>query len=333
MGFSLRTLRGRRLLGASVALGAVAVLTLAACSSSSDSSDSTTTSAAPGQIDIVASTSVWGSIASTVAGSHGAVTSILSGTSADPHSYEATPADAAKLSDAQLIVFNGGGYDQFAEDIVDQHKDKPAVNAFEIHNHGVPAAGAQAPAAEGHEGHDHSEVNEHVWYDTTTAVGVAQAIADQLSAVDADNAGEYQANAKQFASDAGRISAVTSRIADQYPGAKVAQTEPVAHYLLDAAKIEDATPEEFEEAIETESDPSPQVVAQTRDLVQSKAVRALVYNGQTSDRVTEDLRSVAETAGVPVVEVTEGLPDGQNYIDWQVDTANKLASALATSAQ
>jgi zinc/manganese transport system substrate-binding protein len=109
----------------------------------------------------------------------------------------------------------------------------------------------------------------------------------------------------------------------------VAQTEPIAHYLLVAAELKDATPEEFTNAIEDGNDPSPAAIAATRQLLSEKQARALVYNIQTQDKVTQDMRTTAETAGVPVVEVTETLPEGLDYIQWQTQTAESLANALS----
>ncbi len=57
-------------------------------------------------------------------------------------------------------------------------------------------------------------------------------------------------------------------------------------------------------------------------------MQALVYNVQTQDRVTQDVRATAESAGIPVVEVTETLPEGLDYIQWQTNTAESLAAAL-----
>ena len=61
-----------------------------------------------GQATVVASTDVWGSVASAVAGEHAAVKSIVISAVADPHSFEASPADAAAIADASLVVYNGG---------------------------------------------------------------------------------------------------------------------------------------------------------------------------------------------------------------------------------
>ena len=73
-------------------------------------------------IVVVASTDVWGSVARAVAGRHVAVRSILSGGDIDPHSYEASPADAAAIADATLVVFNGGGYDAWVDRVLARHR-------------------------------------------------------------------------------------------------------------------------------------------------------------------------------------------------------------------
>ena len=71
-----------------------------------------------GALSVVASTDVWGSVVSAVAGRHVTVKSILSGANIDPHSYQVSPSDAAAISDASLVVFNGGGYDSWVDDVL-----------------------------------------------------------------------------------------------------------------------------------------------------------------------------------------------------------------------
>jgi zinc/manganese transport system substrate-binding protein len=44
--------------------------------------------------------------------------------------------------------------------------------------------------------------------------------------------------------------------------------------------------------------------------------------------VTEDVRRIAEENGIRVVEVTETLPAGQDYVSWQRTAAQDLADAL-----
>ncbi|ANS25508.1 ABC transporter permease [Rhodococcus opacus] len=317
----MRASSGFRAATAAVGLSFAAALTLTACNS-----DTT----GDGTLTVVASTNVWGSVAQAVAGDKVDVTSIITEPSSDPHSFEASPTDAAELTDASLIVYNGGGYDHFVDDIIGTgNSDQLTVNAFDLLEGGAHAGEDEhSDGGDSPEGHDHGELNEHVWFDVDTVDATAQSIADKLGQLDPDNADAYQANAATFHGQLEQISAITDGIAAAHKDAPVAQTEPIAYYLLQSASLKDVTPPDFTSAIENGNDPAPAAIAATRQLLTDKQVQALVYNVQTQDRVTQDVRATAESAGVPVVEVTETLPEGLDYIQWQTNTAESLAAAL-----
>ncbi|WP_280409284.1 metal ABC transporter solute-binding protein, Zn/Mn family [Nocardia brasiliensis] len=292
----MKTRLARRLAG--IAVGVATAVTLTACGSTEDS----------GTPSVIASTNAWGNIAGAVAGPDAKVESLISDPSADPHSHETSAVESAKLSDADLIVYNGGGYDEFAEKAV-AGKNKRTVDAFALRA-------------------DQSDENEHVFYDLKTVGLVADKIATELGALDPAHAPGYTERATAFKDKLGAIVAIAAKVAAEHPKTPVLQTEPLAHYLLLTAGAEDRTPHEFQEAIEQETDPAPAAVAATRELLTGKQVRALVYNVQTQDKITKELRTIAQSAGIPVVEVTETLPDGVDYIQWQTKNAEALAAAL-----
>ena len=295
----------RRVLATMTAL--VVGLGLAACSSDKSESNH---GQATGQATVVASTDVWGSVAGAIAGDHAKVKSILNSAVDDPHSYEASPADAAEIADASLAIFNGGGYDKWFEDALSNSPKVPTVNAYSL----LPNAPQGA--------------NEHVFYDMTTTKAVASQIADRLASADPANAAAYRANAEEFGKKADEILIAERAIGQAHPGAAVAATEPVAHYLLAAAGITDKTPEGFANAVEQDTDPAPADLAAMLDLINTRQVAALVYNAQTQTALTEQLQDAAAKAGVPVVTVTETLPAGTDYLTWQRQTADQLAGQL-----
>ncbi|MEU5844150.1 zinc ABC transporter substrate-binding protein [Rhodococcus sp. NPDC047139] len=332
--------------------------TLAACGADTSGTDD-------GAIRVVASTNVWGSIAQAVAGDRIEVESLITEPNADPHSYEASPLDAAAIGDASLVVYNGGGYDHFVDDILAASGGGPAVvEAFALfesgeysdlhagHDHGTDENGeslSDALASEehshedvnsddhshddhSHEGHDHGGINEHVWYDLATADAVAHAVADRLSELDPEGAATYEANAAAFHENLHYASDLVEKIAETHDGASIAQTETIGHYLVQAAALNDATPADFTNAIENGTDPSPAAIATTRQLLADKQVRVLLYNPQTEDRISREMRTAAESSGIPVVEVFETLPEGVDYIQWQARTAENLAAALETAS-
>ncbi|MEZ0349941.1 metal ABC transporter solute-binding protein, Zn/Mn family [Mycobacterium sp. pR1184] len=261
---------------------------------------------------VVASTDVWGSVARAVAGRHVNVKSVLSGATIDPHTYQASASDAAVIMDAGLVVYNGGGYDPWATQVLSGHSDIKTVDAYSF-----------APKAD-----NANPPNEHVFYDLGVAKAVANTIADRLAAIDAANAADYRANAAGFGRDVDNIAASERTIANTFPDTSVVATEPVAYYLVKATGLVDRTPESFMSANENGTDPSPADMAFVLDLVNRHQVAAVLVNPQTATPAINGLQDAARRAGVPVTLVTETLPDGADYLTWQRKTVDQLQAAL-----
>ena len=322
------TVSDRRVRRATTALAGLtaAALALTACGSGEGGPGGS-----DGKLKVVASTSVWASVAQAVGGDKVEVEALISDPAADPHSYESTPRDAAKVTDADLVVLNGGGYDEFAEQIL-AGKPKPTVEAVagehpepapaEEHGHEHPEP---APAEE--HGHDHS-VNEHVWYDLHAVHETADRIADELGKLQPANAQAFKDSAARFSGEVGGLETRVQQLAAKQQGKKVIVTEPVAHYLVEAAKLEDITPPEFVKAIESESDPSAAAVAEIQNAVGTRQAAAVLYNPQTESPVTESVRRAAEQNQTPVVEMTELLPAGKTYVQWMDAQITALDAAL-----
>lgn len=329
---------------AALVAGPVALtLVLTACGSSQ--TDTPSTPDTP-QVSVVASTDAWGSVARAVGGNLVQVESIIDSPGVDPHGYEATPADATTVGDAQLIVRNGGGYDAFMTDLVGASTgNAPVIDAVEVsgggggHEHGPAEQGSaeqgsgehehEHEGAAGHE-HEHGAVNEHVWYDLTAVQQVADAVAQQLTTIDPAHADYYDTNVEALRGGLQQLTSKATDIGGTHPGARVAVTEPVPEHLLHTVGVQNVTPPEFTSAVEEGSDPPAAVVARTLDLFRAQPpVDALVVNSQTGSASTDQVRTAAEEAGVPVVEMSETLPDGvDDYVLWMNTNLDQLRAAL-----
>lgn len=282
----------------------VAATALAACACGS-----TSTASDDGRIPVVASTGAWGAVVSAIGGDRVRVRSLIDGPEQDPHSYESKPSDGLDVAESKLFVYNGGGYDAFADGLAKESDGVPTVNAFSLHS-------AKNP-----------DDNEHVWYDLPTVRGVAGAVADRLAAVDAKGAKTYRANLTKF--DAG-LDAESAKARKIGKGRKVIATEPVAHYLLREAGIGDVTPEQFVKAIENETDVPAAVQHEVLDMIDRRQVDAVINNPQTSDVITDKLVAQARERHIPVVDVTETVPNGvHGYLPWISRELADLTSAVA----
>ena len=283
------------------AIALAALITLTGCATMTPESAGTT-----GKLKIVASTNVWGDIASQVGGDLVEVTSIIDNANKDPHSYEATARDQLAIENADLIVANGGGYDDFIDTMA-----KAANNQNILH--ATDNVTAVDPS-----------LNEHVWYSVAGVAEVATAISKQLAKVDADNAVTYEKNSLAFGE---KIAALTLEVQDLKAitsGYTYFSTEPLALWLLADLGFADLTPADFSEAIENETDVAPLVMKESLDLIGSGRVKYLVVNLQTENTQTQQIVDAAKTAEVREVVLTEVLSDGKTYLEWMTDNLKTI---------
>lgn len=267
-------------------------------------------------IRIVASTNVYGSIASSVAGDHANVVSIIDGSNQDPHSYEADARVQLELSRADIVIENGGGYDDFVDTLLAGADNPDATVLKGVRELGIDA---EPPGP---------DFNEHVWYDLPAMATLVGTIADVLSELDPENAADFRANAASFTESVSRLEGRVAALAAQHAGEKVAVTEPVPLYLLEAAGLVNATPDAFSEAIEDGTGIPPALLQQMLDLMADGSLSALVYNEQTAGPETEQLLKAAGRSGLAVIPVTETLPADTDYIAWMSATIDALEKAL-----
>lgn len=318
---TVRAHPARRRLGTTALAGITTTcLALTACGGSADQG-----AESDGKLTIVTSTDVWGNVAKSIGGEQVEVESIITDPNVDPHSYESTPRDAATISDADLVLYNGGGYDEFIPQLLSaDSEDKPTVQAVEDDE------GGEHGHEHGEDGHDHDHGdNEHVWYDPHQVGHVAEDLAAQLGELRPENTEQFNQAAEQFKERTGGLEDRIAALAEKHRGKQVIVTEPIAHYLVQEAKLRDVTPDSFVNAVESETDPPAQAVAAITDRVSSGQADAVIYNPQTESPVTRNVHETAEGNGVPVVTMTETLPAEQDdYIAWLGQQIDKLDKAL-----
>lgn len=285
-----------------------------------------------GAIEVVTSTNVYGDIVREIGGDKVKVTALITKASQDPHSYEATTQDKLAVSKAKLVVENGGGYDDFIHKLADDsgpgHDD--TISAVEVSGLAPgESAGASTAAADGlGHSHDHGEFNEHVWYSFDAMTKLADAVAAKLAALEPASAPTFQANAAAFKKEIAGLNAQAAGLKAAAGEVPVAVTEPVPLYLLESAGLVNKTPAGYTTAIEEGSDVPPAVLKEATELAGSKEVRFLAYNTQTEGPQTLAVRKAAEAAGVPVLDFSETLPEGKDYVQWMSGNVDSIRQAL-----
>lgn len=306
---------------AAIIASAGLVAGLGACASGENNSADSSTAAGDGAIKLVASTKVWADIADAVTDdSKVSIEPIIASNDIDPHSYQPTAADMAKVEEADILLAGGGHYDAWLTSSLKDKADKTIISALAMeeghdhdhgHDHGHEGHDHEAEAADAHdhehEGHNHgdAETNEHIWYDTDKVDEVAHQLADALK-----NKGA-EADTDAIHKELKEIKDSKSKI----KAAKVAQIHPLADDIIDDTKVEDITPESYRKATLSESEPTAADVNAMLKLIESGDLDYIIDAPQTHDQVSERLLEAAKAKGVKVVNVYESPSKDESYFD------------------
>jgi zinc/manganese transport system substrate-binding protein len=178
---------------APVAIAALLATSVAACGSDS--------SASTDKPRVIATTTILGDLVSQVAGDSVDV-EVLMPPGADPHEFEASVAQAARIRSASLVVANGLGLEERLEGTLDAAQ-ADGVTVYEVGPELDPLpmeeeSGEHAEA----EGEDHGEFDPHFWLDPDRMAMAAGLVATQLANATGLDPAPFQERAARYAADA-----------------------------------------------------------------------------------------------------------------------------------
>jgi len=262
-------------------------------------------------VSVVVSVDQWGDIVSELGGACANVKTVLASSSVDPHDYEPSPADAASFTGAALVVVNGAGYDAWASKLA-------ASSAPSAH---LVSAAAATKTPDG--------ANPHLWYQPAAVNTVADAVTSELSKISPRAADYFGQRRAQFTTAMNPNVNLIAKIKNAAGGKSYGATETLFDYQAQALNLVNKTPDGYQRATANESDPSPADISAFLKALAGKQIDVLIYNTQTEGSIPEQIRSAAQQAGGPVVNVTETVPPGQTSFEaWQYSQLVALGKAL-----
>jgi len=257
------------------------------------------------KLNIVAAENFYGGVARQIAGNSAVVTSILSNPNQDPHEFATDAATARAVADADIVIYNGIGYDDWMNKLlgVQGKAGRIVIRVADL-------IGAKAGD------------NPHIWYDPRAMPALAARL------------GEIWKRPAGLAVFQQEMNTVTSKIAEiksAYDGTPVTATEPVFNDMAEALgfKMENYG---FQLAVMNGTEPGFQQTADFEKSLREKSVKILFYNSQVTDPVTQRMQEIAKKSGVAVIGVTETQPPGaKSYADWMLAELDKVETTLGAS--
>jgi zinc/manganese transport system substrate-binding protein len=254
-------------------------------------------------VDVVVSVGQWGDVVRQVGGDCANVTTIV----ADPRGFEPGTADLTPFPEADLVVVNGAGYDEWAEHAVGPNPPAPPVLSI-----------AELVGAE--------DGNPYLWYEPAAVHAVAPALADSLGRLSPDAVDVFEANAATWQAGLRPYLDAVQALGSTVSGRTYAATGTTFDRMAASLGLADGTPEGYRRG----GEPARDDLAAFEVALADGSVDVLVLD-TVEGSAPEQLKAAAEAAGVPVVEVTES-PGDETFLAWQLAQLSALSDAFAESS-
>jgi len=261
---------------------------------------------------VLASTTFLTDITRNIAGDRVTVESLLP-IGADPHSYQPTPRDLARIADSKLLIVNGAGYERFLDTLLANAGGEREV---------VEASAGPPVRAE--------EPDPHLWLDPNFVVSYVENIREGLTHLDPDGAAIYQSNADAYITQLKELDAWIVEQVSQIPVEKrllVTNHEALGYF---SARYGFTLIGAIVPSVSSGASPSAAQMADLIDQIQSSGAPAIFLDASDNESLANQ---IADETGVRVVtdlhleSLTDG-PPAATYIDMMKYNVSLIVEAL-----
>jgi ABC-type Zn uptake system ZnuABC Zn-binding protein ZnuA len=293
----------KKIINSIIAIMTITALFLTACGSDSTGSE--------GTLSILASTTFLADITRSVAGSRVQVGSLLSA-GADPHAYQPSPQDMARIEESQLIIINGAGYEQFLAGLI------AGKNVIE-------ASAGLSPVEDAEHG-----VDPHMWLDPNLVIAYVENIRKALTEYDPAGAAVYQSNADAYTAQLQELDGWTKTQAGQIPADRrllVTNHEAFGYF---AGRYGFKVVGSVVPSFSSNAAPSAQQMAGLIDEIKKLNAPAIFLDTADNNMLA---KQIAAETGVVVIDdlhlesLTEGAP-AATYIEMMKYNVSRIVEAL-----
>jgi ABC-type Zn uptake system ZnuABC Zn-binding protein ZnuA len=240
----------------------------------------------------------------------------------DPHAFQPTPGDVAKIADSQVLVVNGAGFEEWLDEtMANAGGERTVIEASAGLQTRIPAAGEILDEAQ----------DPHFWLDPLSAIRYVENIRDGLIEADPEGKAVYNQNAEAYKASLVDLDAWIRGQVEQIPADRrlLVTNHESFGYFADRYGFEvvgTVLP-----SISTGAAPSAEQMAALIETIRASGARAIFLETGADQRLADQ---IAQETGVRVItglyshSVTEPGGQAPTYIDMMKYNTQMIVDAL-----
>ena len=257
--------------------------------------------------------------------------SVLLPPGTDPHTFDPTPQDIAKVADADVLFANGAGLEKFLEPLIESAgAEGKVIQVSEgivlLQFEGKHEDNNTEPTGDLH----YAGADPHTWTDPNNVITWVHNIQHTLSKLDPDNAILYETNAEEYEGDLIALNIWIKEQVDQIPPAS---RQIITDHLQFAYFAEAYGFNQLGAIIpgySTMAESSAQELAALEDAIKEFGVQAIFVGNTVNPNLAE---RIAEDTGIQIVflytgSLTEEGGEADTYLDYVRYNVSVIVNAL-----
>lgn len=280
----------------------------------------------------------------------------------DPHSYELTPKDLQKLTEADLFVFQGANLESWAEQVEEQREEAGTPNFEVAHkvelmeykeeghddhhdednhdehedehhdeehhddhddDHHDNHEGEEDHKEDDHHGHDHGSHDPHTWLDPALHSETASALATELKAI-------YPQYEEQITTNLKSLQENLTQLDQNYIAALQSCENPQAISSHDAFSYQEAK-YNFQlfpiAGLAPQDEPTPAKLAEIIQLAEKEQITSILQEEFNNQSFSDTIKAEANL-DVIKIHTLESTPEDKDYIQVLEDNLASLKQAF-----
>lgn len=254
----------------------------------------------------------------------------------EPHDFEPSAKDLAKVSDADVFVYNSPELETWTDNLTDTI-DTKKTEIIQASKNITLMDGAEHDHEEAHDDHDAKEHEEdghdhdldpHVWLDPVLAIKEVETIRDQLSKKYPEDQATFEKNAASY------IDELKTLDEDYQAGFKAAKNKTFVtqHAAFGYLAKQYGLTQEAIAGISPDQEPSPSRLSELKHYVDDHQVKVIYFEENASSKVAETL---SKETGVklkvlnPLESLTEKqIKNGEDYVSVMRENLDALKESI-----
>lgn len=244
--------------------------------------------------------------------------------SADPHNWEPSPKQMAKLESCTLFIYNGAGLEPWASKVGNLAKSSD-IAVLELAS---ALEGKLLAVSKEHQHHHNSDYDPHFWQDPVLAKDMAADIRDALIKADPHNTNLYRQNYARLAKDLDDLHNEYETTLARCRKKEIVVTHQAFGYLAKRYNLEQIPIM----GVSAESEPTPARLAELSQLLIDLNIGYVFTEPFTGPQIAQVL---ASETGAEILELNpiggltqEEMDSGADYLSLMRDNLEQLKVAL-----